>query len=52
MNIFHSNIGWMPIMLDIRSRSKTWSWQSIFIRIISSKVDETIIVYSKVSSMT
>jgi hypothetical protein len=37
-------------MSGISSRSK--SWQNIFMKIISSKVDETNIVYSKVSSMT
>jgi hypothetical protein len=48
MNKSRSNIGWMPIMSGKSSRSKTWSWQNIFRRIISSKVDETSIVYSKV----
>jgi hypothetical protein len=48
---FCSNIGWMPIMLGKSLGSKTWSWPSNFMKIISSNVDETCIVYSELSSM-
>ncbi len=51
MNTFCSNIGWMPIMLGRSLGSKTWSWPSNFMKIISSNVDETCIVYSELSSM-
>ncbi len=46
MNTFRSNIGWMPIMPCESSKSKIWSWPSNFMKIISSNVDETNIVYT------
>ncbi len=51
MNTSCSNIGWMPIMLGESLGSKTWSWPSNFMKTISSNVDETCIVYPKLSSM-
>ncbi len=45
MNTSHSNIGCMPIMPSGSSRSKIWSWPSKFMKIMSSNVDETSIVY-------
>jgi hypothetical protein len=47
MNTFHSNIGWMPIMLSESSRSKTWSWPSSFMKIISGNVDVPSTIYAK-----
>ncbi len=52
MNTFHSNIGWIPIMSSGGSWSKSWSWPSNFVKTILGNMDETSIVYPKVSSMT